>query len=124
MKVYVASHCRWAGLYVAGVLETFGIEITSGWLHLPFNPTGSYTDAEKRDIAEMDFNDVRDAAAVVLVAGPDKYSGGKFVEAGIAMGLGRRVVVIGRRENMLLWHHRVEVVADAHEAAKKLLGVE
>ena len=39
----------------------------------------------------------------MLISGPDKYSGGKFVEVGIAVGLDKSVVVIGHRENTLLY---------------------
>jgi len=61
------------------------------------------------------------ADALILLAGPDKYSGGKFVEAGIAIGAGKRVIVIGRRENMLLWHPQVDRV-DTVDEAIYLLG--
>lgn len=103
MKVYIASHCRWAGLYAADMFGRLGHEITARWLHEPFGATGNYTEAERHRIARMDADDVARADALVLIAGPDKYSGGKFIEAGIAIGMGKRVVIIGRRENMLLW---------------------
>lgn len=112
VKIYVASHCRWAASHVATVLRKQGHNVTSRWHDKAFNPTSRHTELECRAIAAEDVEDVQTADTLVLVAGPDKYSGGKFVEAGIALGLGKRVVVLGRRENMLLWHPNVEQVDD------------
>lgn len=112
MKVYIASHCRWAGLYCAAVLEAQGHEITSRWLKYPFLPTEEYTTEGRANIARMDYDDVARSDALFLVAGPDRYSGGKFVEAGIAMGLGLPITVLGRRENMLMWLPPVRVIDD------------
>lgn len=123
MKVYVASHDRWAACHTAAVLERHGHAITSMWHEKEFNPTEKHTEAERAEIAEEDFADVSRANALVLIAGPDKYSGGKFVEAGIAMGLGKPVVVIGRRENMLLWLPTVHAFDTPDEAARFLVSV-
>ena len=121
MKIYVASHCKLAGLHVATVLESADHFITARWLHSEFKPTEQYSAQAKFTVAQEDYDDVVASEALVLVAGPDKYSGGKFVEAGIALGLGKRVVVVGRRENMLLWHPSIEQVETPEEAAR-LLG--
>jgi hypothetical protein len=66
-------------------------------------------------IATEDVIDVINCDSLVLVSGPDKYLGGKFVEAGIAIGLGKRVIIIGRRENMLLWHPWCETVSSPED---------
>lgn len=110
MKVYIASHCWWAGLYCAHILEAMGHKITSRWLHLPFNSTETYSEASRADLAVMDYDDVVRSDALLLVAGPDRYSGGKFVETGIAMGIGLPITVLGRRENMLMWLPPVRVI--------------
>jgi nucleoside 2-deoxyribosyltransferase len=110
MNIYVASHSRALALDVAYVLRRDGHKITSRWHHKPFHPTSHHTPAECEAIAQEDYDDIVAADALVLIAGPDKYSGGKFVEAGIAIGLGKRVTVIGRRENMLLWLPGIRVV--------------
>ena len=41
---------------------------------------------------------------LVLLACEGSCPGGKFVETGIALGTYSPVWVIGRRENMLMWH--------------------
>jgi hypothetical protein len=110
MKVYIASHCRWAGLYCANILHEQGHEITSRWLFQPFLSTPEYTEGDRQQIAKMDFDDVSRSEALLLVSGPEKYSGGKFVEAGIALALGLPITVLGRRENMLLWCPSIAVI--------------
>lgn len=105
MKVYVACHNPDLAEGIANKLRKRGWEITSRWHDgRPFKPTEEHTHQERMDIAMMDVDGVTAADAVVLIAGPEKYSGGKFVEAGIAIGQGKPVYVVGRRENMLLWH--------------------
>lgn len=121
MKVYVASHCRWAAAHVASVLCANGHRTTSRWHNKPFLATTAHTEQERAEIAQEDHDDVLAADALVLVSGPDKYSGGKFVEAGIALGSQKTVVVVGRRENMLLWLPSI-IVVDSPEAAAKALA--
>lgn len=120
MRVYVASHCRWAAAHVASVLLRHGQQIASRWHSKPFLATTAHTKTERAEIAQEDRDDVFAADALVLVSGPDKYSGGKFVEAGIAIGLQKTVIVIGRRENMLLWLPSV-IAVDSPEAAAEVL---
>lgn len=107
MKIYVASHCRWAACHVASELRKAGHKIISHWHDVEFLPTHEHTESQRRTIAAVDIADVAESDALVLIAGPDKYSGGKFVEAGIAIGRGKPVYVLGRRENMLLWSDKV-----------------
>lgn len=107
MKIYIACHDQRMAQAAATQLSGSGYFITSRWLSASFDKTESYTEKERAEIAKMDADDVLASEALVLIAGPDKYSGGKFVEAGIALGVGIRVYVIGRRENMLLWHPEV-----------------
>lgn len=117
MKIYIASHSKEDAEYVADVLELKGHEIVSRWIQQPFEATETYSIPERQFIAKMDADDVAVCDCLVLLAGPERYSGGKFVETGIAMALGKRVVVVGRRENMLLWHPKVEQIDDVREFA-------
>jgi len=120
MKVYVAAHCRWAACHVADALRSAGVNVISSWHGKAFLPTETHTEQERREIAIEDASEVMDCDALVLVAGKEKYSGGKFVEAGIAIGLGKRVVVLGRRENMLLWHPLVTSVEEPEDISGAL----
>jgi len=106
MKLYVASHSQQDGRTAASLCRAAGHEITSRWLEKPFLQTLEHAPAERTCIADEDYDDVCAADALVLLASPFRVSGGKFVEAGIALGQLKRVFVIGHRENMLLWHTR------------------
>jgi len=115
MKIYVASHDRWAACHVADVLKAKGHEITSRWHSQEFLPTEAHTELDRAKIAQEDVDDVSASNALVIISGPDRYSGGKFVEAGIAIGQGKPVVVIGRRENMLLWLPSIRCVSSPED---------
>lgn len=123
MKIYVACHCQDTARNVAVVLSTAGHEITSRWLHADFKPTDQHREPDRPVIAQEDFDDVAAADALVLVAGPDRYPGGKFVETGIALGMGKHVVVIGRRENMLIWLPAIQQVDDPQGAVDFLAAL-
>lgn len=46
--------------------------------------------------------------------------GGRHVEFGVALALGKRIIVVGPRENLFYYHPKVEVVADAVALIDKL----
>lgn len=115
MKVYIASHDRWAALYIAGEMERAGHQIVSRWLRQSFEPTEVYANKDKERIAEEDAEDVANCEMLILVAGRERYPGGKFVECGIALGLAKEIVVLGHRENMLMWHPRIRCIDNLAE---------
>ena len=135
MKLYIASHSRETAAQLRKNLIAAGHEVTSRWItndtKFHMGPD-AYSGPEKSQIAVMDEEDVRSATdGVVVVAEPEgRYvPGGKHVEAGIALGLGRPLYVIGRRENIFHWHPRTRVftaeselltyLAQAQEAASR-----
>lgn len=109
-KVYIASHSKEQAVILANTLlsdNSLDINIISSWIYQPFNPTITYSDEEKIDIAMTDFNEVSNCDILILIAGNEKYSGGKFVEIGIALALNKNIFILGRRENMLLWNKNI-----------------
>lgn len=62
--------------------------------------------------ADDDFSDVSGADIVISFTEPPRVSsknrGGRHVEFGIALGLGKRVIVVGHRENIFHWLPQVE----------------
>ena len=102
MKVYVAAHDRWAALYLKAFLILRGNEVLSTWHDAEFLGMEAMEDKARADAADRDIAEITAADGLLLIAGPDKYSGGKFVEAGIALGQGKPVCVLGRLENCLL----------------------
>lgn len=108
MKLYIAGNNQEEARAVAGILRAAGHTITSRWLEEDFSRTSEYTEQDRERIASIDLEDVTLADALVICASPRRVPGGKFVEAGIAMGQGKTVYVLGHRENMLLWHPQVK----------------
>ena len=96
--------------------RTPGVNVVSTW-HLPQDVDGSECLA-----AEIDLEEVVEADALVLLStalnggacSERLISGGRHVETGYALALGKQVIVVGEREN--IFHHlsRVLVVPDVH----------
>lgn len=116
MKVFVAASDLWAARHAAGVLRDHGHSVVSTWHDGDPGPPGFRRDAAARNVAEAQAAD-----AVVLLATHEKVAGAKFVEAGVALGLSRPVVCVGRRENMDMHHPGVWEVSTPAEAAAALL---
>ncbi len=81
-----------------------------------------YSDENWRDLGLLDQDDVLSADALVCFseATGEGGNGGRHVELGMALALGRRVIVIGRREH--IFHHlpEVELVETWPEALRLL----
>ena len=120
MKLYIASHSQEEARKIASICSQAGHEITSRWLQEDFSKTSQYTDDDKCLIADNDYDDVTKADALVLLFTPYRVPGGKFVEAGIALGQLKMVYVIGARENMLLWHTRVKQFVSIEDFLKSV----
>lgn len=118
MKLYIAGHSQDEARAVAKIMSEAGHTITSRWLEEDFSKTGQYTDADKESVANIDVEDVKSCDAMVFIASPRRVAGGKFVEAGIAIGLGKKVHILGHRENILMWHPLTEVYASAEDFVK------
>ncbi len=118
MKFFIASHSQTEADALRQLLELRGHLVTSRWITKDtkfHRGTSAYTDAERSTLARMDEEDVRLADdGLVLIAEPSGrcVPGGKHVETGIALALGRPIYVIGRRENIFHWHPEVKVFAD------------
>jgi hypothetical protein len=118
MKLFIASHSQEIASQVMDRLHTLGHSVTARWITADTkfgHGLSAYTDQERRTLTLWDEEDVRAAAdGLVLIAEKDGrfVPGGKHVETGMALALGRRVFVIGRRENIFHWHPLVEVFPD------------
>ena len=111
--VYISSHHPDPANELAAALTAAGHDVVSRW-HSEAAPRPAADDAAAwQEKAARNLTAVRGAAVLALVAGPDKYPGGKFVEAGYAIGRGIHVVVVGRVENGMLYHPLVSRVDDA-----------
>jgi nucleoside 2-deoxyribosyltransferase len=93
-------------------LEAAGIEVTSRWLTMP--PPTEWTDEVWAHLATIDREDVLRADGLVLFAEPGQVDGGsgRHVEFGMALALGRPIIVVGRLENLFQRLPEVTVVPD------------
>jgi nucleoside 2-deoxyribosyltransferase len=118
MKLYIAGHNQEEARAVAKLCVEAGHEITSRWLEEDFSKSPQYTETDKTGIASVDVEDVHLADALVMIPSPRRIPGGKFVEAGVAIGTNKRVFVLGHRENMLMWHPLVSAWASVEDFLK------
>lgn len=116
MNIYLASrYSRAAELRVIRrQLEMMGHNITSRWLdgNHEIKPGGSdqADDQERARFAREDWQDMESADCVIsFTEEPRKTNtrGGRHVEFGGALALGKRCIVIGWRENV--FHHMPQV---------------
>ncbi|MEM7016617.1 MAG: nucleoside 2-deoxyribosyltransferase [Pseudomonadota bacterium] len=103
-------------------LQEAGIEVTSHWLTAdPPVPVSRLTAAHWRVLAETDRQDiVRADALIAFTESPAGGNGGRHVELGIAIGLGKTIIILGEPEH--LFHHleQVFVVPDWNTALLRL----
>lgn len=119
LKVYIAG--RYANLSKLAeerkLYEAAGIEITSSWLNNAEDGL-SFT-----DVAHLDLDDVARADALVLYTEPygtPVPGGGRHVEFGYALGLGKYMVIVGPHENIFHWHETVSVFPRTEYAIRYL----
>lgn len=119
-KIYIAAlystrdHVR---ENVAPHLVAAGFEVTSRWLY-ENEPEGL-----ERQSAVKDLEDVHRSDALLLLTlpyGKLYKGGGRCWEAGYAMGLGKRVYVVGDHEIIFCYHPEVLVFAGLDEMVRHL----
>lgn len=104
--LYVAGHDVPTARAAADRLRSVGHKVLSTWHDEEDQLTPvEATDEEMRElIALRDTAQIRRASGLVLLADEGMVPGGKFVELGFALGLGKVCYIVGRRENMLCYH--------------------
>lgn len=146
MNIYLASRysrreelCRYRDQ-----LTALGHVVTSRWLdgqhqisdsgvpigdhgeRLVEGDDGSETPAAaalRSQFAQEDVQDVSDCELLVAFTEPPRTSasrGGRHVELGLALGLGKRVIVVGFRENLFCWLPEVAFCETFQEASHLL----
>jgi nucleoside 2-deoxyribosyltransferase len=91
---------------MADALKAAGHKITARWVY------GGEEGLTRAEIALLDVDDVDAADVVVSFTQPYgslNKGGGRHVEFGYGLARGKRVVVIGERENVFHHHPSVEV---------------
>ena len=73
---------------------------------------GGESGLTRSDIAELDLKEVRSSDIIVLFSYPRgdlKSGGGRFIEFGYALALGKKCLVVGSYENVFCHHPSVKV---------------
>jgi hypothetical protein len=110
-KIYLAArYSRNAEMRgVRDVLQALGYEVTSRWIDQHGGNLLESIVAEKLNAdpagasryAEIDIDDLRAADVVISFTSVDGGGkGGRHVEYGLALGLGKRLVLVGPREHV------------------------
>lgn len=103
-KAYVAApyELRIEAIRLMNYLEDKGIEVTSTWLR--------QLDVEDDEHARIDLNDVARADELIII-NPEEFkrsgTGGRHVEVGYALALGKKVTIVGIKSN--IFHHLSDV---------------
>lgn len=89
-------------LFYAEQLEFLGHNVQAEWI------TGVHNNTDPSQCAVVDFGEVRDADIVISFTEPPseipgRGRGGRHVEFGIALALGKRCIIVGHLENV--FHH-------------------
>lgn len=109
MKIYLAArYSRYPEMQErARELTAIGHVVTSVWIRGEHTAEGDANAAHdlKRQFAEDDIRDVMYADCVISFTEPPsevvgRGRGGRHVEFGIGLALGRRSIVVGHRENV------------------------
>lgn len=131
MKVYLAArYSRREQLKeLAAELERMGHTVTSRWLETEWVNRPDQSSAAppeyRQKYAAIDLEDVRAADVVIsFTESPgDGSRGGRHVEFGYALALGKRMIVVGHRENLFHEHPTVEFFGSTWDMLRGVFGV-
>jgi hypothetical protein len=120
-NVFITGSNPYAALYFAETLKANGINITSEW-HKPQPLTRSrdMSDSTKQTLARESIERIKNSDALLIISDPDMVPGGKFVDVGVALGAGKRVILFGARENLKMWHPDIIVATSVADVLKGL----
>lgn len=112
MKYYISAPypCRDDAIEVMHKLEALGHTITSRWLKSPDELADEHARKDLADVAEADV-----LLALNYAGWENKGTGGRHVELGYAIALGKRIVLVGARSNIFHYLSDVMVVANIEE---------
>jgi len=109
MKIYIATKKQDVAVATRRKLkETFQdkVSFTSSWIDQ--ESYGNTPICQKTAIAKRCDKEVRECDLLINIADEANVPGGKHVELGVALALDKKVIALGRREN--IFHYHPEVV--------------
>lgn len=131
MKIYLAArYSRRDQLKeLAKELERMGHTVTSRWLQTEWVNRPDQSSAAppeyRQQYALIDLEDVDDADVVVnfTEAPGDGSRGGRHVEYGYALAKGKRLIVVGHKENLFHEHPAVQFYASQWDMLREVFEV-
>lgn len=122
IKVFITASNTYSAAYFAGVLEANGFQITSGWHDnpTPLKRSTELSESERVKIAEKSKQQIKNSDYLLVIADPDMVPGGKFVDVGVALGADKKVILIGRRENIKMYDPGVVAVATVQDVLREM----
>jgi hypothetical protein len=121
MKVFITASGQWTGLFWKEYLQRHGHMVTSTWHDQPMCRSSTLDASFKVNETEKSFQQIRNSDFLLVIADPDMVPGGKFVDVGYALGSGKKVILVGRRENFKMWGYDVVSVDTANQVLTQLL---
>ena len=117
IKVYTASKLAQAPLWKRLIVEWWEIDFTARWVVQHVGTTPDHP-CFARIFWEHDHADVASADVVLLYAEANEHLRGGLVEAGIAIALDKKVIVVGEHPDYGTWqyHPNVHRVPDLEHA--------
>lgn len=117
MKIFLCSRYsrRDEMRTIANELRRCGHTVTSRWLDTEWDRTDDSGSAAapsacREEFAVKDLEDVAASDCLIAFTEPPRSSGrgGRHVELGAALALGKRIIVVGYQENLFCHHPLVE----------------
>lgn len=107
MKIYISAPypTRDDAIKVMHHLESLGHEVTSRWLKAPDELSDAYAREDLADVARADL--------LLALNGPEwanAGTGGRHVELGYALCMGKQVVLVGARTNIFHYLDCIRVI--------------
>jgi hypothetical protein len=115
VKVYVASKAKHAVWWQA--LRAAGVPIVASWIDAPFNHDGSELSADEwREHWEKCCREASEADIVLMFACAEERQNGALIEAGAALGAGKRVYLVSPHNWSWKHHPRCRTFATLADA--------
>jgi hypothetical protein len=125
MRVYLAS--RWSRIKemrtYACRLQDLGHEVQSRWIWRGEPNVSNLDSPDAERVAVEDLEDVRESDCLILFAEAPRTPtrAGRMVEFGAALAAGKRIVIIGGKENVFTCLPQIEHYASFHDFDRYLM---
>lgn len=91
-----------------GIEVTTGLRCCSGWLSEEYDDKKNMADLPPQYLGNCAVRDLQDIGQadvfIALCDGKDKRHGGRHAEFGIALSMGRKVILVGEPEHIFHYH--------------------